>query len=106
MRRQVSRLGLSVTETDPEQPIDPRPATAVIVLDADGISIKSDVTPALKANLPVIALIGTDAQPAEMAFGTQTRAFSHQAAAAGRTLCCTGGRVRLYAATKRGSRAH
>ena len=60
VRRQFSRLGMSVTEADPEQPIGPRPAIDVIVLDADGISIKSDVTPALKANVPVIALIGTE----------------------------------------------
>ena len=60
VRRQFSRLGMLVTETDPEQPIDPRPAIDVIVLDADGVSIKSDVTPALKANVPVIALIGTE----------------------------------------------
>jgi len=60
VRRQFGRLGMSVTETDPEQPIGPRPAIDVIVLDADGISIKSDVTPALKANVPVIALIGTE----------------------------------------------
>lgn len=60
VRRQFSRLGMLVTETDPEQPIDPRPAIDVVVLDADGISIQSDVPPALKANVPVIALIGTE----------------------------------------------
>lgn len=60
VRRQFNRLGMSVIETDPEQPIDPPTAIDVIVLDADGVSIKSDVTPALKANVPVIALIGTE----------------------------------------------
>lgn len=60
MRRQLHRLGMSVTETDPEQPIDPTPSADIVVLDADSIPIKSDATPALKINLPVIALIGTE----------------------------------------------
>jgi len=60
VHRQLNRLGMSVTETDPEQPIDPKPGVDVIVLDADSISIKSDATSALKANVPVIALIGTE----------------------------------------------
>jgi AmiR/NasT family two-component response regulator len=60
MRRQLHRLGMSVTESDPEQPIDPKLSTDVIVLDADSIPIRSDVTPALKLNVPVIALLGTE----------------------------------------------
>jgi AmiR/NasT family two-component response regulator len=60
VRRQLNRLGMSVTETDPEQPVDAMPAVDVIVLDADSVSIKSDATLALKANVPVIALIGTE----------------------------------------------
>ena len=58
VRRQLGRLGMSVSEADPERlaaldtPID------VIVLDADSIPIKSD--PALKSDVPVIALIGTE----------------------------------------------
>jgi len=60
MRRQLHRLGMSVTETDPEQPIDPKPLTDVIVLDADSIPIRSDVTSSFKINVPVIALIGTE----------------------------------------------
>lgn len=60
LRRQLNRLGMSVTESDPEQPIDPRLAADIIVLDADSISIKSDATSALKANVPVVALIGTE----------------------------------------------
>jgi AmiR/NasT family two-component response regulator len=60
MRRQLHRLGMSVTETDPEQPIDPKPSADVIVLDADSIPIRSDVTPSLKINVPIIALIGTE----------------------------------------------
>jgi AmiR/NasT family two-component response regulator len=60
LRRQLNRLGMSVTESDPEQPIDPKLAVDIIVLDADSMSIKADVTPALKANVPVVALIGTE----------------------------------------------
>jgi AmiR/NasT family two-component response regulator len=59
VRRQLNRLGMTVTETDPDQPVDPKLAVDVIVLDADSISIKSDATSA-KANVPVIALIGTE----------------------------------------------
>ena len=60
MRRQLHRLGMSVTEADPDQPIASKLRADIVVLDADSIPIKSDATPALKANLPVIALIGTE----------------------------------------------
>lgn len=60
LRRQLNRLGMSVTESDPEQPIDPKLAVDIIVLDADSMSIKSDATSALKTNVPVVALIGTE----------------------------------------------
>jgi AmiR/NasT family two-component response regulator len=60
VRRQLNRLGMSVAEADPEQVLDPKVAVDVIVLDADSISIKSDAAPALKTNVPVIALIGTE----------------------------------------------
>jgi len=51
---------MSVTETDPEQPILPDTRVDVIVLDADSIPIKSDAAPALSIEAPVIALIGTE----------------------------------------------
>jgi AmiR/NasT family two-component response regulator len=60
VRRQLNRLGMSVAEADPEQGLDSKVSADVIVLDADGMPIKSDVAPALKANVPVIALIGTE----------------------------------------------
>jgi AmiR/NasT family two-component response regulator len=60
VRRQINRLGMSVTETDPEQPVAPQISVDVIVLDADSIPIKCDAAPALKVNAPVIALIGTE----------------------------------------------
>lgn len=59
VRRQLNRLGMSVTEADPDQSIDPKLAVDIIVLDADSISIKADAT-AAKTNVPVIALIGTE----------------------------------------------
>jgi AmiR/NasT family two-component response regulator len=57
VRRQLGRLGMSVTETDPERLSAPDLAADVIVLDADSIPIKSDP---LKSDAPVIALIGTE----------------------------------------------
>ena len=60
VRRQLNRLGMSVAEVDPEQGLDSKVSADVIVLDADGMPIRSDVAPALKTNVPVIALIGTE----------------------------------------------
>jgi AmiR/NasT family two-component response regulator len=60
VRRQLNRLGMSVTETDPEQPIASQISVDVIVLDADTVPIKCDAAPALQANAPIIALIGTE----------------------------------------------
>jgi AmiR/NasT family two-component response regulator len=60
LRRQLNRLGMSVAEIDPGQEADPDTPVDVIVLDADSIPIKCDRVPALKGNVPVIALIGTE----------------------------------------------
>jgi AmiR/NasT family two-component response regulator len=60
LRRQFNRLGMPVTETDPELWRVPDNPVDVIVLDADSIPIKSETVPALKLNAPVIALIGTE----------------------------------------------
>jgi AmiR/NasT family two-component response regulator len=60
VRRQFKRLGMTVAEADPDQPVDQKLPIDVIVLDADSIPIKSDATPALRVNAPVIALIGTE----------------------------------------------
>ena len=61
VRRQLSRLGMTITEHDPVEapPVDG--TVDVIVLDADAISIKSDVATAWKGGAPIIALIGTEA---------------------------------------------
>src|SRR4029077_20419935 len=58
VRRQLGRLGMSVSEADPEQLTAPETPVDVIVLDADSIPIKS--VPALTCDTPVIALIGTE----------------------------------------------
>ncbi len=60
VRRQLNRLGMLVTEIDPERPIVPQISADVIVLDADTMPIKCDTAPPLKASTPVIALIGTE----------------------------------------------
>jgi AmiR/NasT family two-component response regulator len=60
VRRQLNRLGMAVAEADPSQLLDPNVSVDVIVLDADSIPIKGEAVPALKTNVPVIALIGTE----------------------------------------------
>ncbi len=60
VRRQLGRLGMSVTEINPEQLRFPAEPIDVIVLDADSIPIKSDLTPVLNSDAPMIALIGTE----------------------------------------------
>jgi AmiR/NasT family two-component response regulator len=59
VRRQLNRLGMTITECDlAESP--PDEAVDVIVLDADSIPIKSDPATLWKVAAPIIALIGTE----------------------------------------------
>jgi AmiR/NasT family two-component response regulator len=59
VRRQLGRLGMTITEHDPaEAPPDEK--ADVVVIDADSIPIKSDLATARKAGAPIIALIGTE----------------------------------------------
>jgi AmiR/NasT family two-component response regulator len=60
LRRQLHRLGMSVSEADPEQTLIPAVPVDIIILDADGIPIKTDAAPASSLAAPVIALIGTE----------------------------------------------
>jgi AmiR/NasT family two-component response regulator len=60
LRRQLHRLGMSVSEAYPEQTLIPAVPVDIIILDADGIPIKTDAAPASSLAAPVIALIGTD----------------------------------------------
>ena len=60
IRRQLNRLGMTISQHDPneESPLDE--AVDVIVLDADSIPIKSELAAAWKSRAPIIALIGTE----------------------------------------------
>jgi AmiR/NasT family two-component response regulator len=59
LRRQLNRLGMTISERDPAEP-PPHQNADVIVVDADSIPIKSDLATAWKVGVPVIALIGTE----------------------------------------------
>jgi AmiR/NasT family two-component response regulator len=59
VRRQLNRLGMTISEHDPAG-APPDEALDVIVMDADAIPIKSELALAWKGNAPVIALIGTE----------------------------------------------
>jgi AmiR/NasT family two-component response regulator len=60
VRRQLSRLGMTISEHDPAEPPPPNQAVDVILMDADSIPIKSDYATLWKGNVPIIALIGTE----------------------------------------------
>jgi AmiR/NasT family two-component response regulator len=59
VRRQLNRLGMTITEYDLAKS-PPDEAVDVIVLDADSIPIKSDLATVWKVDAPIIALIGTE----------------------------------------------
>ena len=59
VRRQLNRLGMTISEHDPAQP-PPDESADIVVIDADAIPIKSDLATAWKAGAPIIALIGTE----------------------------------------------
>jgi AmiR/NasT family two-component response regulator len=59
VRRQLSRLGMTISEHDPAEP-PPYQTSDVILLDADSIPIKSDHATLWKGSVPIIALIGTE----------------------------------------------
>jgi len=60
VRRQLGRLGMTISEHDPAEPPPPDQAADVILMDADSIPIKSDHATLWKGNVPIIALIGTE----------------------------------------------
>ncbi|MEH2569842.1 ANTAR domain-containing response regulator [Bradyrhizobium sp. AZCC 2289] len=60
VRRQLNRLGMSVTECDPAESPPADEAFDVVVVDADTIPIKSDLATAWKVSAPIVALIGTE----------------------------------------------
>lgn len=59
VRRQLNRLGMTISEHDPSQP-PPEETVDVVVMDADTIPIKSDLACAWRSGAPIIALIGTE----------------------------------------------
>ena len=60
LRRQLNRLGMTISECDPAEAPPSHETFDVIVVDADSIPIKSDPVAAWKTNAPIIALIGTE----------------------------------------------
>jgi AmiR/NasT family two-component response regulator len=60
VRRQLGRLGMTISEHDPAEPPLPTQAVDVILIDADSIPIKSDHANLWKGDVPIIALIGTE----------------------------------------------
>ena len=60
VRRQLSRLGMTILEHDPAEPPPADQTVDVVLMDADTLPIKSDQATAWKGNVPIIALIGTE----------------------------------------------
>jgi AmiR/NasT family two-component response regulator len=60
VRRQLGRLGMTISEHDPAEPPLPNQTVDVILIDADSIPIKSDHASLWKGDVPIIALIGTE----------------------------------------------
>jgi AmiR/NasT family two-component response regulator len=60
VRRQLDRLGMTITHYDPADPTLPDEPVDVIIVDADLIPIRSDVAALRKADTPIIALVGTE----------------------------------------------
>jgi AmiR/NasT family two-component response regulator len=60
VRRQLDRLGMTITEYDPAAPAPLDRAVDVVIVDADIIQIESDVADLRKTDAPIIALVGTE----------------------------------------------
>jgi AmiR/NasT family two-component response regulator len=60
VRRQLGRLGMTISEHDPTERPPPNEPFDVVLMDADTIPIKSDQATVWKGNVPIIALIGTE----------------------------------------------
>jgi AmiR/NasT family two-component response regulator len=59
VRRQLNRLGMTISVHDPAE-APPAEIVDVVVIDADAIPIKSDLAAMWKAGAPILALIGTE----------------------------------------------
>ena len=107
VRRQLSRLGMTISEHDPAEPPPPNQAVDVILMDADSHShqVRSrHVVERQRADHR--ADRNGNAEPVEMVARSAAGVFSHQAVAFGRTLHRAGGCVRFSATKSRRSRAH
>jgi AmiR/NasT family two-component response regulator len=60
VRRQLSRLGMMISEHDPAELPPVAQSFDVVIMDTDTMPIKSDQATAWKGNVPIIALIGTE----------------------------------------------
>jgi AmiR/NasT family two-component response regulator len=60
VRRQLDRLGMTMTQCDPITSTLPNDAVDVIILDADIMPIKSDLAATWKTDIPIIVLVGTE----------------------------------------------
>jgi AmiR/NasT family two-component response regulator len=60
VRRQLDRLGMSITECDPHEPMAPIAAIDVVILDGDLVPAQSDSVTFWRTDVPIIALIGTE----------------------------------------------
>jgi AmiR/NasT family two-component response regulator len=60
VRRQLDRLGMTISECDPADLALPDDPVDVIIVDADIIPIKFDVAAPRQADTPIIALVGTE----------------------------------------------
>jgi AmiR/NasT family two-component response regulator len=59
VRRQLDRLGMTITDYDPDRTA-PAEAVDVIVLDADLVPVEVDVAAVCRGDVPIIALVGTE----------------------------------------------
>ena len=60
VRRQLDRLGMSITECDPREPMAPNAAIDIVILDGDLVPVQSDSVAFWRTDVPIIALIGTE----------------------------------------------
>jgi AmiR/NasT family two-component response regulator len=60
LRRQLDRLGMTLTGCDPDEAKAPNGAFDVIIVDADLIPARMDLTGVVRPGVPVIALVGTE----------------------------------------------
>jgi AmiR/NasT family two-component response regulator len=58
VRRQLDRLGMTITERDPAEAATPEDSVDIVILDGDLVPLGSDLLS--KTEIPIIALVGTE----------------------------------------------